>query len=109
MDAVDPVIVTKEDLVLSYHEIRLDDISLCSHEEADTGMFVHMQVMQYRKATKSFYMIKANDTDVVIIAIASYPPSWQELGLQKLWVAFSQGSHLIWIQIHDIVTTIGPE
>ena len=41
MDAVDPVIVTKEDLVLSYHEIRLDDISLYSHEEADTGMFVH--------------------------------------------------------------------
>ena len=35
---------------------------------------LYMQVMQYRKATKSFYMIKANDTDVVIVAIATLPP-----------------------------------
>ena len=41
MDKVDPVIVTKKDLVLNNHEIRLDDMSPCSHEEADTGMFVH--------------------------------------------------------------------
>ena len=33
MDTVDPVIVTKEDLVVSNHEIRLNDMSPCSHEE----------------------------------------------------------------------------
>ena len=55
MDTVDPVIVTKEDRVLSNHEISLDDISPCSHEEADTRMFVHLYMpgMRYRKATKS--------------------------------------------------------
>ena len=29
--------------------------------------------------------------------------------MQKLWVAFGQGSHLRWIPIHNIVATIGPE
>jgi len=53
-------------------------------------------------------MIKANDTDVVVIAI-SILSSLQELGLQKLWIAFGQGKHLKWIPIHDIVPEIGPE
>ena len=53
-------------------------------------------------------MIKANDTDVVIIAVVILP-SLQELGLQKLWVAFGQGSYWLWIPIHDIVATIDPE
>lgn len=29
--------------------------------------------------------------------------------MQKLWIAFGQGTHLKWIPIHDIVSTIGPE
>ena len=37
-------------------------------------------------------MIKANDTDVVVAI--SILLSLQELGLQKLWIAFSQGKHL---------------
>ena len=53
-------------------------------------------------------MIKANDTDVVVIAISTLP-SLQELGFEKLWIAFGQGTHLRWIPIHDIVSTIGPE
>ena len=43
---------------------------------------------------------------VVEIAIL---PSLQELGLQKLWIAFGRGKHLKWIPIHDIVSAIGPE
>ena len=43
MDTVDPVIVTKEDLVLSNHEIRLDDISPCSHEEVAAWRYISMQ------------------------------------------------------------------
>ncbi len=73
----------------------------CSHEEADTRMFVHA-----KQAVMEGYqtlMIKANDTDVVVIAI-SILPSLQELGLQKLWIAFGQGKHLKWIPIHDIVS-----
>ena len=75
----------------------------CSHKEADTRIFVHA-----RHAVMQTLMIKANDTDVVVLAI-SILPSLQELGLQKLWIAFGQGSYLKWIPIHDIVSTIGPE
>ncbi|KAJ8414100.1 hypothetical protein AAFF_G00066980 [Aldrovandia affinis] len=38
-------------------------------------------------------MVKASDTDVVVIAV-SVLQALQELGLQQLWVAFGQGQHL---------------
>ena len=52
MDTVDPVIVTIRKILFSVinHEIRLDDS--CSHEEVDTGMFLHAG-MWYKKFTKS--------------------------------------------------------
>ncbi len=53
-------------------------------------------------------MIKANDTDVIVIAISTLP-SLQELGLEKMWIAFGQEIHLRWIPIHYIVSTIGPQ
>ena len=63
------------------------DISPCSHEEADTGMCVHARHVVQEGYTVP--MIKANDTDVVIIAIATLP-SLQELSLQKLWWLWSR-------------------
>ena len=81
MDTVDPFIVTKEDLVLSNHEISLDDLYPCSHEEADTRMFVHaMHVVQEGFI---FLMIKANDTYVVIVAIATLPPLQKSLACRN--------------------------
>ena len=78
----------------------------CSHEEADTHIFVHAwhAVMEGSETL----MIKANDIDVIIIAIYILS-SLQELGLQKLWIAFGQGAHLKWIPRHEIVPVIGPE
>ena len=97
MDTVDPVIV--EDLVLSNHEIRLDDMSPCSHEEADTGTFVHA-----RHAVQEGYkvlMIKANDTDVVIIAIATLlARAWPAETVDCLWSRITSDMDTI----HDIVT-----
>lgn len=106
MDTVNSVVVTKEELALSKHVLSLDDISPCSHEEADTRMFVHAR--HAVKEGKKVLMIKANDTDVVVIAISTLP-SLQELGLQKFWLAFGQGVYLRWIPIHELVDTIGPE
>ena len=78
----------------------------CSHEEVDTRIFVHARhaVMEGSETV----MIKANDTDVIVIAIYILS-SLQELGLQKLCIAFGQGAHLKWIPIHEIVPVIGPE
>ena len=53
-------------------------------------------------------VIKANDTDVLVIAIATLS-SLQELGLQKMWRMFGQGSSLRCITVHDITSAIGPE
>ena len=86
--------------------INLDHLAPCSREKADTCTFIHVKhaVMEGNQTL----MIKANDTDVVVVAV-SILPSLQELGLQKLWIAFGQGKHLKWIPIHDIVSVIGPE
>ena len=40
-DTVHPIVVTKEELALSNCAINLDEISPCTHEEADTCLFVH--------------------------------------------------------------------
>lgn len=52
-------------------------------------------------------MIKANDTDILVIALNIFP-SLQELGLQQLWVAFGHGVSLRWIGVHDLYCAIGP-
>jgi len=53
-------------------------------------------------------MIKANDTDVVAIAI-SVIKSLKETGLEKMWIAFGQRGNFRLIPVHELVTTIGPE
>ena len=53
-------------------------------------------------------MTNANDTDVLVIAVSALP-QLQELGLQKLWIAFGQGRNRKWIPIHDLNSTIGPK
>ena len=36
-------------------------------------------------------------------------PSLQELGLERMWIAFGQGTSSRWIPVHEIVSQIGPE
>ena len=69
-------------------------------------MFVHA-----RDATQcgcKSLIIKANDTDAVVIAV-SILPSLQQLGLQNLWIAFGQWAKAWWIRIHEVLSAIGPE
>ena len=40
-DTVHPIVVTKEELALSNRAINLDDISSCTHGEADTRLCVN--------------------------------------------------------------------
>ena len=53
-------------------------------------------------------MIKANDTDVVVIAISTLP-LLKQYGLQKLWICYGQAAHLMWILLHDLVSSIGQQ
>ena len=100
------VIVTKGEEVISNTVKSLDAVSPCSHEEADRRIFVHA-----KDATTNgskCIIIKANDTDVLVIAI-SVLPSLQELGLLEMWISFGQGAHMRWIPVHEVVSAIGLE
>ena len=67
MSAPNMVIVTKGPAVLSTHETGLDGLDKCSHEEADSRIFVHAA-----EHGSISIMIKANDTDVVILALSVF-------------------------------------
>ncbi|KAJ8358245.1 hypothetical protein AAFF_G00020150 [Aldrovandia affinis] len=97
------VIVTKEEDAVSNRTINLAGVAPYSHEEADTRIFVHAR--HVTEAGSKVIMVKASDTDVVVIAV-SVLQALQELGLQQLWVAFGQGQHLRWVPVHDLCCTL---
>ena len=65
--------------------MSLDAVAPCSHEEADTRKFVIAQDATQRSCIS--FIIKAIDTNVVIIAV-SVLPSLQHLGLHSMWIDF---------------------
>ena len=103
-----PVIMTKEENAItttSNTSVNLDEMAPCTHEEADTRIFVHAR----HAATEGYksLMVEANDTDIVVIAI-SRMPCLAAIGLEKMCVAFGKGEHRRWIPIHELVSAIGP-
>ena len=58
----------------------MKDLAPWAHEEADSCIFVHVRHAELNSSKA--LMIKANDTDVVVIAI-SVMRSLNELGLEK--------------------------
>ncbi|KAJ8364285.1 hypothetical protein SKAU_G00131160 [Synaphobranchus kaupii] len=100
------VIVTKEEDTVSNQATSLDDVAPCNHEEADTRIFIHAKHAAAEGSTD--LIVKASDTDVIVIAV-SVLPALQELGLEKLWIAFGQGRNLRWIPIHELSLSVGPE
>ena len=99
------VIVTKGENAISIKSKSLEGVAPCSHEEADSRIFVHARDETLQSSES--IVIEANDT-VVIIAVATLP-SLQGLGLQTMWIPFGQGASARWIPVHDIVSAIGSE
>ena len=106
MPSPNMVIVTKEENVLSNHTISLEGVSPCSHEEADTRIFVHARHAA-PDGSKSM-LVKASDTDILVIAISTMP-TLQAIVLQQLWVAFVQGRNMRWIPVHELYRSVGHE
>lgn len=100
------LIVTKDDLAMTNGTTDLNDVSPCSHEEADTRIFVHARHAAIC-GSKSI-IIKANDTDVVVLAVSALA-NLKALGLEKVWIAYGQGGHVRWIPIHEIALEVGQE
>ena len=106
MPSPNMVIVTKEENALSNHTISLEGVSPCSHEEADTRIFVHAR-HAVQEGSKSM-LVKARDTDILVIA-TSVMPTLQAICLQQLWIAFGQCRNMRWIPAHELYRSIGPE
>ena len=104
-DLENTVVVTKKEDVVSNKAINRDAVTPCTHEEANTRLFVHARSVTLEGAKS--VIVKANDTDVVVIAV-SVMPSLRDLGLNFLWVTFGKGLKLRWIPVHQLVNAIGP-
>ena len=58
------------------------------------------------KTTTLHLQIYANDTDIIILAIAFFHELCS-LGLSELWVSFGRGKSTVWYQIHIYANNIG--
>ena len=75
---------------MSNQVISLEGMAPCNHEEADSQLFLHAR---HTLTKHTSLIIKASDTDVLVIAISVFQ-ILNDIGLEKLWVAFSQGATL---------------
>jgi hypothetical protein len=74
----------------------------CSHEKADTRVFLHVRHCGkncFRKVS-----IRTVDTDVLVLAIAIF----HRLELNEVWVAFGTGNKCCYIAAHEIAQSLGP-
>ena len=74
----------------------MSDLQLCNHEEFDTRVLLHA-----RNAAKNGHrkiLIRANDTDVIVLAISFFV----YIRADMMWVTFGVGKTFRYIAIHDI-------
>jgi hypothetical protein len=80
----------------------LTHLAPCSHEEADTRMLLHVADAVQKGCRK--VTIRTVDTDVVVLAVASF----SKIAPDELWVAFGVGSSFRYIPIHEVVAAMNP-
>ena len=74
----------------------------CSQEEADTRLLLHVADAVQKGCKK--VTICTVDTDVVVLAVASF----SKIAPDELWVSFGVGSSFRFIAIHEMVATMTP-
>ena len=80
------IIVTKGEEVLCFPpETRRNELSPCSHEEADTRTMVH--IADAVQDGHQSVMIRSTDTDMVVLAVATLED------LKELWVSYGTGKN----------------
>ena len=70
-------------------ELDLSNLTPCSHEEADTRVFLHVKDMTQQGHTK--IVIWAVDTDLLVLAVSVYEQLQEEM--EELWVDFGAGKN----------------
>ena len=89
-------------VLCSLTDADLSNVVPCSHEEADTRLFLHA-CDAIRKGYKKL-SVRTVDTDVVILAISTF----NEINPDELWLAFGTGSNFRYIPIHEVVANMDP-
>ena len=92
-----------ENVLCSTASQSLDQLSPCTHEEADTRIIIHC-LDAARKGHQKI-MVRTVDTDVVIIAISFF----HLLNVEELWIAFGTGSKLRYLPAHKYAVSLGEE
>ena len=90
------------DVLCSIPTSDLSQLSPCSHEEADTRIFVHVADAVRQGCLK--VSVRTVDTDVVVIAVTAF----NKIHPEELWLAFGTGDSFRYIAIHELVQTMTP-
>jgi len=80
----------------------ITNLSPCSHEEADTRLFLHV-LDAVQKGLKKV-VIRTVDTDVVALALSMF----SNIQPDELWIALGTGSSFRHIAIHEIAQQLSP-
>ena len=80
----------------------IEGLQPCSHEEADTRIFLH--VLQAAKQHDRI-MIRTVDTDVFVLAVSQM----QRIPEREVWLAFGTGRQFKYYPIHEIALSFGPQ
>lgn len=97
------VLVAVNSTAISTHSRDISELTLCSQEEADKRLFLH--VLDARKNSAHQKILKRTvDTDVVVLAVSN----WQKLSVHELWVAIGVGNHFRFIPVFELAECLGP-
>ena len=89
--------------VVSNTSRDIGDLSPCTHEEADTRIFV--QCLDSVGESNKRLLIRTVDTDLAVIAISLS----RRLSASEIWIAFRSGKAFRYIEVHKIAAGLGPE
>ena len=97
------VIATYDNKIVSSVTCDLTELMDCTHEEADTRMFVHASHGARHGLQR--ILIRTVDTDVVVIGISLA----RKITCENLWMAFGSGSALRYLDVTLMAQILGPE
>ncbi|KAK3725326.1 hypothetical protein QZH41_002764 [Actinostola sp. cb2023] len=81
---------------------NLENLQPCSHEEADTRLFLHvLDAATFHQKI----MIRTVDTDVFVLAVSLM----QRIPQKEVWLAFGMGKHFRYYPVHEISRSLGPQ
>ena len=79
----------------------------CDHEEADTGMFVHLQdALQYGYTN---CLVCTVDTDILVILLGKFHQITSLCHNARIWVAFGSGKNYMHYDVNAIYEGLGRE